>query len=394
VQLEIENTRWRANPNYDLIMVDELSDAERQQWQGVTRDADYCAILRSKQGPAQRIKLICKNTADLYNSLLDPRPLPAALKTELGDRYERTMAQLVADGILEIERDGCFVSGVEAYELIRSNGDSQTSGGRISRLSFEALGYAQALEIADSARLCARLYFYNRVPAAPDLARRLPDPEEVARFLGVSAAGTSQQLLERHWFQTRFSESNDGWLIWHNQKGGGTAAQSGTYKLYISSTLEALPEILPNIISVLTSQAAPVFKAGKDLPGLLRPDKLIAYFSSLDHLQETARRLAHELNGAPVHGVPFTAELACDGLLSWGIDPPVNPGSTAGDGQESWRVWLASRLAAALIAAKATKTDIEPWRFAIERVRLEGVDTGTWTPATSIWETGRALGKL
>jgi hypothetical protein len=349
-------------------------------------------MLRSRHGPGQRIRLICKNTADLYTSLATPAALPAGLRAELGDDFESTMARLLADGILEIERDGCFISGVEAYDLIRSGENTTVPAGRISRLSLAALKYAQALDIADSVRLCARLYFYNRVPAAPDLLCRLPGTEAVLRFLGASGSGPLRSLLETQWAATGFSDAHSGWLLWRRPSGFASAAQSGTYKLYVSPALEALPEVFALFVSVVTEQSVPVFKTGKDLAGLLRPDKLIAYFSNFDHLQETAQRLAGKLMGAPVQGVPFTAELGCDGLLSWGIDPPVPPTSTALEDQESWRVWLASRLAGALIAAKAAKTDnaaetsIEPWRFAVERVRLEGVDTDTWTPVASIWK--------
>jgi hypothetical protein len=28
---------------------------------------------------------------------------------------------------------------------------------------------------------------------------------------------------------------------------------------------------------------------------------------------------------------------------------------------------------------------MEPWRFAVERLRLEGIDTDSWTPGGSLW---------
>jgi hypothetical protein len=31
---------------------------------------------------------------------------------------------------------------------------------------------------------------------------------------------------------------------------------------------------------------------------------------------------------------------------------------------------------------------LEPWRFAIERLRLEGIDTDSWTPGGSLWRQG------
>jgi hypothetical protein len=32
------------------------------------------------------------------------------------------------------------------------------------------------------------------------------------------------------------------------------------------------------------------------------------------------------------------------------------------------------------------KAGVEPWRFALERVRLDGVDTTTWTPGALLWK--------
>jgi hypothetical protein len=387
MHLTLESACLRANPNYDLIRYEQLSESEKQEWQNMTRDPDFCAILRTRQGSGQRIKLICKNTADLYSSLTTAGPLPSGMKADLGDTFKQTVAQLIADGILELEHEGSFISGVEAYDLIRSQDAGLHAVGRIARLSLEALRYGQSLAIHDSRRLCARLYFYNRIAASPDLRHKFPDDEAVARFLGVSSAGALGKVLEQSWVPGEFFDSNDGWLLWHNRGGRGSAIPgSVTYKLYISPLPDALPEILPAVLALITEHGAPAFKSGKDLYGMLRPDKFIVYFSNFDHLQHVASRLTTELRHAPVHGVPFTAELACDGLLSWGIDPPVLPAQGA-DTPESWRSWLTSRLAHALIAAKASSVqNVEPWRFALERVRLEGVDTDTWTSSASVWQ--------
>ena len=57
-------------------------------------------------------------------------------------------------------------------------------------------------------------------------------------------------------------------------------------------------------------------------------------------------------------------------------------------GRESWRVWVAQRLAWFLLGARRTgESGLEPWRFALERVRLEGVDTETWAPGAALWKS-------
>src|SRR5262249_57560169 len=90
-----------------------------------------------------------------------------------------------------------------------------------------------------------------------------------------------------------------------------------------------------------------------DAEGLLRPDKIVAYFPTLDGLRTASDRLATRLDGCPAHGVPFTSELSGGGLLSWGVDPPASERLVNWQPQESWRLWLTNRLANALFTARA-----------------------------------------
>jgi len=138
------------------------------------------------------------------------------------------------------------------------------------------------------------------------------------------------------------------------------------------------------------------WKIGADLAGLLRPDKIVAYFPDFDALARAAQILCERLDGLPAHGVPFTAEIGGGGLLSWGMDPPRDE-ALPWSGPESWRIWLANRLARALLDARAQTGTVEtdpaplnpplaPWRFAVERLRLEGVDTDSWTPGALVFK--------
>ena len=94
-------------------------------------------------------------------------------------------------------------------------------------------------------------------------------------------------------------------------------------------------------------------------------------------------KLGKELDGCPAHGVPFTAEISGEGLLSWGVDPPESKQMLSWQPQESWRLWLTNRLANALLTARRANSASgpEPWRYALERLGLEGIDTESWTPA-------------
>ena len=112
---------------------------------------------------------------------------------------------------------------------------------------------------------------------------------------------------------------------------------------------------------------------------------MVAYFDAWAPLEVAARALQRSLAGCPAQGVPFTAQFGDSPLLSWGIDPAEESAAPKWMARESWRLWVTNRLAAGLLAAVRSGTpssprEVEPWRFAMERLRLEGVDTDTWTP--------------
>jgi hypothetical protein len=298
------------------------------------------------------------------------------------------MIALVLDRVLEIEWDDIFVSGLEAYELLYAEQTLPTPQGTIARLSLEAMKYAQALDLHDSAKLSARLYCYNRIPLTPYWQRKFPNSDTVAEYLGLQMHSNAL-LLKRHWAEVAPASSFGGWFAWSARHVQPEVCTSRfIYKLYISSACEYIRDAFQTTIEALVDMHATDFKIGKDLSGLLRPDKLVVYFSSIEACQDTAALLKQKLAGLPAHGVPFTAEIAGDGLLSWGVDPPAEEQTFNGQEGESWRLWVTNRLATALLTAKAGWSDkVEPWQCALERLRLDGVDTESWTPPQLSWRT-------
>src|SRR6185369_3495174 len=116
------------------------------------------------------------------------------------------------------------------------------------------------------------------------------------------------------------------------------------------------------------------FKIGADAAGLLRPDKIVLYFADQQSLLQVAGALHARLPGVRAQGVPFSAEITGDGLLSWGMDPPARERVLAWHEPESWRLWVARRLALAMIAAQAAAPTsgegaLAPAAFALERLR-------------------------
>jgi hypothetical protein len=372
----------RANPAYELVLWDRLAPEERRALDRLPRDPDFYGILRPRSmegaSAALGVKAVDRDTALLFLTLREPGPLPSYVRSALGEATGRTIARLIADGVLEAEKDGGFVWGPAALE---ARGDL-ANGGRLAELSLAALRYGQALAIDDPLRLSFRLYGYNRRPLTPRWRKLLSGPEAVQAHLGIDSGGAHRKLLDRTW---RPSPPSEAWLSWRSRAAEPAAdPRDVTWKLYVSPTPEALAEGFGAILESLAAARAGQFKIGSGAAGLLRPDKIVAYFPTFERLEEAARAVESRLAGVAAQGVPFTSEIAGGGLLSWGMDPPVTERDPWG-GRESWRLWLTHRLARALIAARSAGEEVEPWRYAVERLRLEGVDPASWTPAASQW---------
>ena len=382
--MDLLSCRFRARSRYELVLFDRLSSREREALSDLTSDPDFYGVLRPAEGAS--LKSVDRDTALLFLTLREPGSLPSYVRAVLGGETRRTVARLVADGVLEIEREGHFLSGAAVVDLL-GEGASHCAEGRLAELSLAALRYGQALLVDDPLLLSWRLYCYNRRPLTPAWKRLLPAADAVEAHLGLGRGASARRLLDRSWSRTPPVE---GWLSWRARprRGADAAgrADGPTWKLYISPLPEVLAGFFGEILAALTAARAGQFKVGWDAAGLLRPDKIVAYFPSFERLAEAADILAGRLSGAPAQGVPFTSEIAGGGLLSWGMDPPRSQ-RTWSEG-ESWRLWLTLRLARALLAARSSASEAatEPWRFALERVRLEGIDTNNWSPEARIFQ--------
>ena len=377
---------FRANPECDLVLFERLPPEQQEYLKDLRKEPDFYGVFCPRGETSLTMKSAPRDAALLYLTLREPGRLPEFVRAMFGAGCNQAIAQLVLDGILEIDCDGVFVSRLQAYRAIYGEAESQAARGLIAQLSLDAIKYAQRLELSDTMQLSSRLYFYNRIPASLHWRRTFPSREAVLAYLGVQPGGPNQAAIERGWMRTDAASAN-GWLHWTARKRAERSRSGFGYKLYVSPKCEALPEALKTVAEVLSACGASHFKTGQDLYGLLRPDKIVGYFPDFESLQNAAAELARRLEGCPPHGVPFTAEMAGGGLLSWGVDPPLEEQSFGSQALESWRLWVTNRLATALLAGKASPVaGVEPWQFALERLRLEDIDTDTWTPATGIWQ--------
>lgn len=383
----LSDVRLRSNPDYELILFDRLAREQQDALRDLQDDPDFYGILRPRAGTSLGIKSVDQQTALLYLTMQQAGLLPQYVQRMLGQSGANAVIALVLDGILEIEHGASFVSGAAAAPLLTDHRSSDGATNRNAALSIEALKYGQALKLDDVRQLSYRLYSYNREPLSPAWHRRLPTGEVVTAYLGLDHDGTIARHLSEQWLALPDGPAQTGWRSWRSRRHRRTDHQKvATYKLYISPRGEYITEAFAALVAVTHEMKAFAFKIGRDVYGLLRPDKLVAYFTDFDDLAQTAEALRSRLNGLPAQGVPFTAGVTSDGLLSWGMDPPKSAQTPLLKQGESWRLWLTNRLARALVDAQASPIEqMEPWEYALRRLALDGVDTATWAPAGHIW---------
>jgi len=359
----------------ELKQLAELSAEQREPLLELESDPDFYGLFIPAPPLTMNLQAVARQTADLFRTLASPSTLDAAIAAGAID--------LVLDGILEIESGAGFVSGADALTLLVSPAAPPDARDAAARLSRDALLHAQDLETNDPSALTTALYLYNRIPMSPFWQTRFATPEAILAHLGADR-GSLRALLEREWIA---SETKGNWLNWISKIAAPRNRADVTYKLYVSPRPERIRDAFEIVVRVLADFPGTPFKIGSGAAGILRPDKLVAYFESRALLGEAAAVLRRELAGCDAHGVPFSAGLDDSGLLSWGIDPPDDERALAWLGRDSWRSWLAKRLGAALSIAKSARgaDAVEPWRFAIERARRHGVDVETWTPSAALW---------
>ncbi|MET0557334.1 MAG: hypothetical protein ABW065_01505 [Solirubrobacterales bacterium] len=370
----------RANPGYELVPMDRLGSAERQLLAELG-EGDAYGLLRPRAGTSLEARTASADTALLFLTLAEPAPLPSYVRRRLGGEAEAVAVRLVLDGVLELADGDRHVSGPTAAALL-TGATSPRAGGRIGALSAAALRYGELLGPVAEHELAMRLYFYGRQPLTTALRERW-DERSVAAHLGIDRVGAAREALDAGWVEERATEERHYWRSWRPRRPAGARDdRRANYKLYVSPTVEALPEAFAVVAEELPAvPGIAAFKVGRDAGGICRPDKLVAYFDRLEDLRQAAARLGQRLAGCQAHGIPFTAAIGEDGLLSWGTDPPR---SLTGGG--SWRIWLAERLAEYLLRAGRDGREAgEPSRFALGRLQLAGVDTDTWAPTAALW---------
>jgi hypothetical protein len=239
---------------------------------------------------------------------------------------------------------------------------------RIQTLSLAALRMAASGLSEDPEIVAQWLYRFGTVPRSPAIDRDFGPDDDPMAVLGLTIGGGTRRRLETAYEAISLS----GWYSFARTPGEPQAAAA--CKLYVSPRPQALADAFAHIVDGLVRSEVRSFKVGRGIEGLLRPDKIIAYFDDRAHMEAVASVLDRSLWGCPAQGVPFTTDAAGDGLLSSGVDPP--PGSTV----TSWRSWVTKRLATSLAASRA-KRGANPVAAALADIRSAGIDPENWLPS-------------
>lgn len=375
--------RYRSNPNYELIALDNLSSKEQTELTGLKKDPHFYRILRPNKA-GLTMKAIGADTANLFLKLRLPFRLDNYVDMT-SKTTNKNIIQLVMNGVLEIESEKGFVSGIEAYSIFYKDRYRSLikNNGNLTSLSIKALRYAQNLRLSDAIELSMRLYFYNRIPASKGCKNELSSKGKIASYLGIGVEGPSHPVVDRLMKITEF-DSNQDWFYWRTLDPFSKESEI-SHKLYISPHPTDVKKAFMGTVRLLVKNKFSAFKVGASKYGILRPDKMIVYFSSFSDLKSFSDQLHVLLEGIRAQGVPFTAILDYKGLLSWGMDPPAYMKLLPWDGP-SWRRWLTNRLASSLIQASNTNCQLEPWEFALKCIKLDGVNPITWIPDTNLWK--------
>jgi hypothetical protein len=379
-----DSARLRANPAYAVVSRDALPSSLATLAHALEGTPELYGVALPRDAAPLTPKALDCDTALLLLSLREPGTLPWFARVRLGHRAVAAVETLLLEGVLEVERDGAFVSGPA---LLAQAAPLGPGASRVARLSHAALAYGAALPVDDALTLARRLYAYHGVPLSPAWQARLPDREAVEHHLGLDRPDT-RRLLAAGWTADHAAtpHADRYWLSWDPRRRVDARRGDAAYKLYVSPVVERIGDALAAVVDALARSGGAPFKVGAHVRALLRPDRMVIYLDHLDAVYALGAALRDALRGIPGHGVPFTGPITADGLLSWGIDPPR--GEAAGlHGSRSWRARVTTRLATALLEARRQGAPAAAaTRFAVERVRRAGVDPETWAPRGREWE--------
>jgi hypothetical protein len=371
---------FRAGQHCQLMEWTQLLQETKELLGALENDTEIYGVFLPQQQQGATAKVAYRETAMLYLHLQQAETLPHYFTATPSYQKNETIARLVLDGIIEIKWKGKFVSGTAATAAIFGGllFDETTPPNHVAALSMQAIQYVWELPYNDVAAIAAHLYAFNTIVWDAGMKETFMQKNSIRQFLFPGIDIATGEWPGNGWLFSAGAEKK-GWLSWMRPLKQNDDF-SRTYKLYISPLIEQMPAVIKKAIPVINISKAISFKTGSNLHGQLRPDKMIVYFTNMKDLMEVVELLKKELHGFAAQGVPFTSQLNDTGLLSYGIDPPVEEVLEQIEGG-SWRTAVTDRLA---VCIAQTKRDGLNWPQSLLFIKAglltDSIDPINWEP--------------
>ena len=380
--------KFRQGPLYKLVEWNLLSQYQRVLLSGLHDEAEIYGVFEPVSISAElTFKVAYREVVMLYMHLQHFDKLPHYFIVSGTQNSNEVLARLLLDNIIEIEWAGNYVSGPLALPAIYGEAifEEDKIPDHLSELSLKAIYYVWMLNETDLRSVSNRLYTFNTIPWDVSEKVAFKNKHTVKGFLFSKTDTSFTEAMEKQWKAFPDHDTNY-WLSWDRSFTAKKIQRNSkyTYKLYISPLVNDLPEVFKRFIPVISASDAFHFKAGATIEGILRPDKLVAYFYTFEALMQTTAILQQELSDFHAHGVPFSAQSDANGLLSHGADPPSTDVLHSIEGG-SWRTKIADQLALAILQAKKQQLN---WQQTISFIRAvlltAGIDSNHWMESRSV----------
>jgi hypothetical protein len=266
------------------------------------------------------IKAVSFRLAALFASASQPSAVRKLLTDLEPEQRTEIIASLVFEGVLSIAAGGKFVDQCAAYAQLVENESDIERGSRLAALAIDAIKHAYHFHISSADRLSERLYLYHRIPVTRCWKALWPDDQAVLEHIGMIPGGSHHMRLQPHFSRSSALGPGAQWLFWRRrERRYNGLSRASRHKLYFSPQPRYLCAALSELFKLLPASGATCFKIGPNAHGLLRPDKVIVYFSTFSDLRMFADDLMPRLAGIDAHGVPFSSQIDSYGLLSWAL---------------------------------------------------------------------------
>jgi hypothetical protein len=375
----------RSCPAYKLVPIRNLPLGVRKRLGIPVRKSPYRWVLLGDRGARLPVKTVSAPVAEILSALATPKSPLAIPGAKPDPEYRLFLLKQIFDGVLEVRTRGKFISGPAALLALSRVLPEQDPPDELGRLSDRAIQLAYSSALEDPLELAAWLYEFNRLPLTRRWSDRFSEEGKILEYLGCDPQGVWKGMDRR----LRPQSSNKSWYSWDIQGSleKRLASDRGLSKIYVSPIPDHVPEVLRIIVDRVSAGSLLGFKVAKGRDGLLRPDKIVAYFAAPDGAATFTADLARRTRPLKSHGVPFTCQVGNSAMLSSGFDPPVDEGASPLGRGESWRAWIANRIANAIVIVRKTA----PRRpLPLIRVALEasGIDPLRWRPLADHWYEG------